>query len=212
MILRMAVIAALLSPSLAWAGDDEDDFFKESTPEKKGANAGVPDSGAFKADDDIDIPSYTAPVKLETKEEDEKDLTGFSNPKYGLGAASKMPLDVAGASPLKDNWAPSIVFMDSDAVVLEIPVLYARNRAEFDGVAYWLVAEAIADGKKVAESRMQVTRDAIADKGPSIQFFRMFAPVPSGAGVLEVRVSKASSAAGKPELLFTRTATYALGS
>ena len=209
MILRITLLAAILVPSFAWAGDEEDDFFKETSTEKKGANAGVPDSGAFKSDDDIDIPTYTAPVKVETKEEDEKDLTSFS--KYGIGSATKMPMDVSGASPLKDNWAPTIVFMDADAVVLEIPVMYARKRSEFDGVAYWLVAEVVADGKKVAESRTQITRDAIADRGPSVQFFRMFAPVPSGAGVLEVRVSKAASAAGKPELLFTRTANYKLG-
>ena len=54
-------------------------------------------------------------------------------------------------------------------------------------------------------------REAIADKGPSVQFFRMFAPVPGASGVLEVKVSKLGNAAtAKPDLLFTRSVSYKL--
>jgi hypothetical protein len=77
-------------------------------------------------------------------------------------------------------------------------------------VAYWLVAEAFADGKKVAESRIQVTRDAIADKGPSVQFFRIFTPVPAASGVIVVNIGKAPSLAAKPALLYTRSVNYKL--
>ena len=119
-----------------------------------------------------------------------------------------MPLDVVGKDVLGDNWAPQVVIADKDAVVVEIPVMYARNRTEFDGVAYWLVVESFADGKKVAEQRVQVNRDAIADKGPSIQFFRLFTPVQAASGIVEVKVGKATSSSAKPTPLFTRSVNY----
>lgn len=186
--------------------DEEDDLFKEEG-DKKGNNAEVPDAGSFKSDeDDIDIPTFTSKKAVDK----EKDLSAFVDPRSTVGSSTRMPVDVVGKDVLGDNWAPSVVIADTDAVVVELPVLYARSRAEFDGVAYWLVAESYADGKKVAEQRIQVTRDAIADKGPSIQFFRMFTPVPSAAGVVEVKVGKATTSAGKPTPLFTRSVSYKL--
>lgn len=185
--------------------DEDDDLFKDDG--KKGKNADVPDASSFRDEDDIEIPMYTPPPPAEDKE---KDLSAFVNPATTVGSTTKMPLDVVGKDVLGDNWSPTVVIADKDAVVVEIPVLYARNRGEFDGVAYWLVAETYADGKKVAEQRVMVTRDAIADKGPSIQFFRMFTPTSAAAGVIEVKVGKATSAAGKPTLLFTRSVNYKL--
>jgi hypothetical protein len=121
-----------------------------------------------------------------------------------------MPADAASKDVLADNWGPQVVVSDKDAVVVELPVLYARNRAGFDGVAYWLVAEAFADGKRVAQSRVEITTDTVADKGPSVQFFRLFTPVPAASGVIVVNVSKAASATAKPTLLFTRSVNYKL--
>jgi hypothetical protein len=193
----------------AVADDEDDEFFKETKPsDQKGANAGVPDSSSFNEDDDIDIPTAPlTPVKVEA----ERDLSGFDGALSTLGNATRMPVDVTGAKPLADNWSPTIAYTDVASVVVELPVLYAKGKSEFDGVAYWLVAEVYADGKKVAESRVSVTRDAIAEKGPSVHFFRLFSPVPGATGVLEVKVGKATSGAGKPELLFTRSVKYAVG-
>lgn len=192
------------------ADDDDDDFFKEPAEgaAKKGNNEGVPDASSFEDPDDFEMPTFTAAPVAKAAPDAEKDLSAFADPRNGIGSSTKMPVDTMGKDVLGDNWSPSVVIADKDAVVVEVPVLYGRNRAEFDGVAYWLVAEVYADGKKVAESRMQVTRDAIADKGPSIQFFRMFAPVPAAAGMLEVRVGKSASAAGKPVPLFVRSVNY----
>jgi len=214
--LRIALLLALAlgaAPALAdssedgpFVADEEDDLFKED--DKKGKNSDIPDAGSFNdADDDMDIPTFTT---AKPEADKEKDLSAFVDPRSSVGSSTKMPLDVVGKDVLGDNWGPQIVISDADAVVVEIPVLFARDRAAFDGVAYWLVAETYADGKKVAESRMQVTRDAIADKGPSIQFFRLFTPVAAAAGVIEVKVGKASSSAAKPTLLFTRSVGYKL--
>lgn len=198
----LMLFALGVAPALA---DEEDDLFKESG-ENKGNNADIPDATSFKDEDDMDMPVFSA-VKAVDKE---KDLSAFIDPRTTVGSSTKMPLDVVGKDVLGDNWGPSVVVADKDAVVIELPVLYARNRAEFDGVAYWLVLEAVADGKKVAQSRVEITRDAIADKGPSIQFFRVFAPVPAAAGVIVLNVSKAASASAKPTLLFTRSVNYKL--
>lgn len=190
---------AVPAPAPAVAADDDDDFFSEKKPENLGANAGMPDGNSFKDDDELNIPQAPPPeAKVIVKPPPEAEPGGG------------MPLLTADQKPLNDNWAPAIVITQKDAVVIEMPVLYGLNKKEFDGVAFWLVAEVWADGKKVAESRTNVTRDSIADKGPSIQFFRMFTPVAAPSGVLEVKVSKVVST-GKPELLFTRSVKYALG-
>ncbi|MFN7144688.1 MAG: hypothetical protein ACK4YP_13010 [Myxococcota bacterium] len=203
---QVLLLALALFAGPAFAQDEEDDLFDDSK-EKKGNNADVPDAGSFSDEDDLGIPTFNTPKPAEDKE---KDLSAFVDPRTSVNSTTKMPIDVVGKDVLGDNWAPTIAIADKDAVVVEIPVLYARARAEFDGVAYWLVAETYADGKKVAEQRVQVTRDTIADKGPSIQFFRMFTPVSSTAGVIEVKVGKSTSAAGKPTLLFARSVTYKL--
>jgi hypothetical protein len=183
----------------AVVADDDEDLFKDES-EKKGNNGDIPDAASFKDEDDMDIPTFEAPVKVVEK------VKAAPAAPANVG----MPADIAGKEVLADNWGPQVVVADKDAVVVEMPVLYARNRAGFDGVAYWLVAEAFADGKRVAQSRVEITTDAVADKGPSIQFFRLFTPVPSAAGVIVVNVSKAASATAKPTLLFTRSVNYKL--
>lgn len=186
---------------LAEEGDDED-LFKDNSKKPKDKV----DVNQFADEDDIKI-DVSLPVKEKPPAED---LSAYADPRQTIAPNTKMPIDTVGKTVLSDNWAPVVVVADKDAIVVEMPVLYARSRSEFDGVAYWLVAEAYADGKKVAESRMQVTRDAIADKGPSIQFFRLFAPVQSPAGLVELRVGKAASSAAKPTPLFTRSVQYKL--
>ncbi len=190
-------VAPATPPTVAVAGDDDDDFFTEKKPESTGVNAGI-GNGDFKDDDDLNIPQAPKPV-----------AKVIVTPPPEAAAGPSMPMLDGNTKPLGDNWKPEVVITDKDAVVIELPVLYALNKKEFDGVSYWLVAEVWADGKKVSESRTNVTRDAIADKGPSIQFFRMFTPVSAAAGVLEVKVSKTASG-GKSELLFTRSVKYAV--
>lgn len=210
-LLLVALLALGIGPAHAaddtsdLLADDDDDLFQ--------------DNSAKKSDDKVDVSKFAdedgfqmeiaAPAK-KAEVDAEKDLSAYADPRQTVAPNTKMPIDTVGKAVLGDNWAPMVVVTDQDAVVVEIPVLYSRSRAEFDGVAYWLVAEAYADGKKVSESRMQVTRDAIADKGPSIQFFRMFAPVPAASGVIEVKVGKAASSAAKPSPLFTRSVQYKL--
>ena len=130
------------------------------------------------------------------------------------GSASATPpgiqLDVVGKSPLGDNYEPAIVAYDRDSVVVELPVLLGRSRADFDGISYCIVAEVFADGNKVAEARQQVTSASLAEFGPSFAFIKMLAPVTAKSGKLEVRLSKASNMSAQPTQLFSRTISYQL--
>lgn len=210
-LLLVALLALGIGPATAaenssdLLADDDDDLFQDNSSKKSDDKVDVT---KFADDEGFQMDVAAPPKKVE--EDAERDLSAYADPRQSVAPNTKMPIDTVGKSVLGDNWAPMVVVTDQDAVVVEIPVLYARSRAEFDGVAYWLVAEAYSDGKKVSEARMQVTRDAIADKGPSIQFFRMFAPVPGATGVIEVKVGKAASSAAKPSPLFTRSVQYKL--
>lgn len=199
-------VEATTVPAVA---DEEDDFFTKSTStEEKGANAGVPSSDSFHDDEEIEIAA--APPPKPKVDAGERDLGGFDG-KLTVVNTSKLPVDTSGASVLGDNWGPTVAFTAESAVVIDMPVLYAKSKAEFDGVAYWLVAEAYADGKKVAESRVSITRDGIAETGASVQFFRVYVPVAAKTGMVEMKVGKASTNAGKPEPLFTRSVKYTVG-
>lgn len=199
MLTRLLVLSSLIILTSGSArADEEDDLFKTDASQSR--NAGVPDASAFSAgSDDYDIPAYQAPVKVEPKVEAPK------------GPPSRLPLDLAGKMPLADNWGPTVVAMDVDSVVVELPVLYANGGQGFDGAAYWLVAEAYSNGVKVSESRTLVNKDTVAGKGPSVQFFRLSAPVGATSGVLEVKVSKLATTSGaKPALVISRSVNFQL--
>lgn len=202
----VAMADVALDEPLAVA-DDDDDFFSKTTPaDQKGANAGIPSSDSFHDDEEIDI-AVTAPP---TAKGENSGIGGFDGALTTL-SPGKLPLDTSRATLLGDNWGPTIAFSAESAVVVDMPVLYAKSKAEFDGVAYWLVAEAYADGKKVGESRVNVTREAIADLGASVHFFRLYVPVAAKSGMVELKVGKASGTATKAEPLFTRSVKYTLG-
>lgn len=212
---HLFLATCLVGPAAAWA-DEEDDLFKDDG-KKKGVNADVPDSNSFDDNEEITIappaPAAEAPVKVQQAPRVERRAAApaVAAAPEAASTAGGFPIDAAAASILGDNWGPKIAFTTADAVVVDIPVLYGKSRAEFDTMAAWLVAEAYVEGKKVAESRVQITKESVADKSPSVQFFRLFTPVPGKGGVVEIKISKSGSAGAKPELLFTRSVPYKLG-
>ncbi len=205
-VFTLAFVCALgATPRIARAADatdpvagDDDDFFKKDDKPKP---PDVPDASAFNSgEDDMQI---AAPIEVTPPP------PPVAAPSVAAGP-SKLGLDLNGKTPLADNWGPTVAYTTVDSVVVEIPVLYAVNGAGFDGNAYWLLAEVYADGKKIGEERTQVMKETVSSKGPSVEFFRFFAPVSAPNGVLEVRVSKIASGATKPSLLFTRSVSYTL--
>jgi hypothetical protein len=159
----------------------------------------------------LDDPMDDALGELEGVPEKEKPKPAQAE---ATGSAGGPPpgvqLDVVGKSPLADNYEPAIVAYDRDSVVVELPVLLGRSRADFDGIAYCIVAEVFADGNKVAEARQLVTSASLAEFGPSFAFIKMLAPVTAKSGKLEVRLSKASSMSAQPTQLFSRSVSYQL--
>jgi hypothetical protein len=180
----------LLAP--AHAADEDDDLFSTAPKEKKQES-----TGSFSDDEEIEIPVYVPPPPKE-------------EPKVRSAAAGgALPFDLAGKAALGDHFPATVAFVAPGAVVVDLPVVVATDAAAFDGVAYWLVVEASADGKKVAETRTQVTRDALAGGAPSVVWFRTFVPVAGESGLVELRVGKATSPAAKPSPILTRSVPYA---
>jgi len=197
--LLTAALLALHLATPAYAGDDDDDLFTAPPPTET-KKKDEPDAKSFTDDSDVDMPTF-ASVPKPTK--------GAADG----GGVGPLPRAWKNKEPLTDSFAPSIVYIegarpDAGIVVLDLPVVYATDAAAFDGVTYWLVAEGWADGKKAAETRVLITRDAIADGVPSVQDFRLSVPVSAAGGLVEVRVGQATSAAAKPTPLFTRSVPY----
>lgn len=202
--LLTAALLALHLATPAYAGNDDDDDLFTSPPPAATKNKDEPDAKSFTDDSDVDMPTF-ASVPKPTK--------GAADGSGGAGGSGPLPREWKNKAALTDSFAPSLVYIDGarpDAgiVVIDLPVVYANDAAAFDGVTYWLVAEAWADGKKAAETRVLVTRDAIADGVPSVQDFRLSVPIGAAGGLVEVRVGQAASAAAKPTPLFTRSVAY----
>ena len=125
-------------------------------------------------------------------------------------AATSISLSVVGKTPLADNYIPKVVATDRDSIVVELPVLLGRSRADFDGTPYWLVATVSVDGVKVAESRQYVSEQSLAEFGPSFAFVKLLAPVSSTSGAAEIKVSKAKDANSAGQSLFRKAVRYSL--
>lgn len=188
LLLFTAAFPAFADDPLA---DDDADLFKE-----KQAEATTSGATKFQEEDDIVIP-----IEKPKPPEPAKAAPP-------AGPARSLGLDLSSAKPFGDNWAPTLSVVEKDAVVVDMPVLYGSGKASYAGKDAWLIAEVWSDGKKLTESRVYVTKDAIADQAASVQFFRLYSPTTADSGVLEVKVSRLVSGATKNELLFTRSVSY----
>lgn len=216
-MLALAALIGFAAPSLASADDeldlsvvadddDEFDFLKgNDAPKESEPNT---DFDLLDAEED-----EFSNFKLAPAETDVEPVEVQARGQIAVSSrSSKLPFDVAGKVALEDNFPAQVVYVDNDAVVIELPVLVARDAADHGGVSYWLVAEVYSDGMKVAESRQLVNKSSVAQTGPTIAFFKMLAPVPDAAGTLEIRVGQAKGNSGAPEALFTKPVKYKLGS
>ena len=142
--------------------------------------------------------------------DEEEEFADFELRPRGPSKAPRLPFTLAGKRPLADNYPAEVIFSSPDAVVVELPVLLARSRADFQGETYWLVNQVFVAGRAVAESRQLVSAAAISQSGPTIAFVKMLVPVEELRGELEVRVSRCADVADEPELLFSQSVSYTL--
>ena len=134
----------------------------------------------------------------------------FENPsKAPSRAVAKVSLETSGKMPLVGNYNGTIVVKDIDSLVVELPVLVARDSSDYVGGEYWIAAEVTVDGKRVTESRQLVTRASVADLGPTVIWMKSNVPVNSDRGSVEIKVSKISST-GNIQSLFTKNVDYSL--
>lgn len=117
-------------------------------------------------------------------------------------------LDVAGKAPHADNYPLSVVAVDRDAVVVEIPVLLARARVEVLA-PYTLQATFFVGGVRATEVSQRVEPASAAEFGPTFAFLKAMVPVVERSGEVKVEV-RLVPAKGEPTLLLTRTTGYTL--
>ena len=201
-----------LLATLAFADDDDEfGFLDEGDEAAAAAKAAQITSGDFELEEEDDFGDWEeAPPPTERDLGPGPELTGRTSATVGTNKATALPYSVVGKVPMADNYEASVVFADRDAVGVDLPVLLARNPGDYEGRSYWLCAEVYADGMKVAESRQQVTKAAIAQAGPTIAFVKMLVPVPAAKGTLEIRVGKATASGGPSTELFARKVDYQL--
>jgi hypothetical protein len=117
-------------------------------------------------------------------------------------------LEVAGKTPLANNYPASIVAVDRDAVVLELPVLVARSREGAE--PFVLIGSVFVGATKVGEVRQSFDAASLAEFGPTFAFLKLAAPVASPTGELKVVVAKAKADGTGAVELFTQTTAYHL--
>lgn len=187
-------------------GEEESEADENSDPDEDLDLAPIEDEGSPLGDLENDPKLKDAPTRGEKTGEGTRDRTGAAEPAPAAGIA----LEVVGKTPLADNYPARIVATDRDAVVVELPVLLGRSRADFTGKGYWIVAEVLVDGKKSVETRQQVTAASLAEFGPTFMFVKLLAPVPAKTGNVEIKVSRLDTPTAAPKALFSRTVEYKL--
>jgi len=166
----------------------------------------------------LDAPDADEPDEFlgnfESFEEEDEMADSFEQPqsrRISAPAATPGPitLEVAGKSILADNYPLSVIAVDRDAVVIELPVLVAKSRIGLEG-AFQLQADVYAGDIKVAQVRQTVEKASLAEFGPSFVFLKVLAPVIEREGQIKIVVKKAGADGRGATELFSRTTPYAL--
>ena len=118
-------------------------------------------------------------------------------------------LNTEAKLPLADNYPLSILAKDIDALVVELPVLVAQARSDFEK-DYWLIAEVRVNGSQVGESRQLVTSASLSDLAASFAWLKVFVPVADAQGTVEFIVSQGDPETGEATALFSVSTAYSL--
>lgn len=221
---------ALLNPAFAGSSDDEITWDTDPTVlmirggTAKGSPSDADDEpdGDDEPDDEVvDVPTAVKRDPAATADaapiapkpgDDEFVFDAPPPPPPAPVVAPALPgpiaLEVAGKEPFADNYPASIVAVDRDDVVVELPVMVAKSRA--GAQPFVLIAQFYAGTQEVGEVRQAFDAAALAEFGPTFAFLKVVAPVVDAKGELKVIVSKAKADGTGAAPLFTRTVPYAL--
>ncbi len=121
----------------------------------------------------------------------------------------RVPLEVTGKKPLADNYPLSVVHVERDAVVVELPILVAGSKASVE-TAFAIIVEVSVDDALVSRATQVVDPASLAEFGPTFAFMKILAPVIDKEGRVTVFVGRAAADGTSPEPLFSRSTPYAL--
>jgi hypothetical protein len=226
-------LSALAVPALAGTDDDgltwgEDDLLSDEDDDKGAKKGELPTRSGPKSlgdepEEEFDLLSDdTEPVEPaflgDFNDDEAVDLgLGFEPdeaPRKRASAPSTtgpkaITLDVAGKQPLADNYALTVVAVERDAVVIELPVLVSTSRVGLDA-PFVLVGEVYSSEGKVATTSTIIRPESLAEFGPSFVFLKMFAPVMEKEGEVTIKVKKTKLDGSGAADLFSRATPYTL--
>ncbi len=156
-------------------------------------------------------PLPTVTITTKTPGEDEfvfEEPIAPPTPPVAAVQPGPVALDVAGKEALANNYPASIVAVDRDAVVIELPVLVAKSRAGTE--PFVLIASVFVGATKVGEVRQSFEPASLAEFGPTFAFMKVSAPVVDAKGEIKIVVAKAKPDGTGAVPLFTQTAAYQL--
>ena len=159
----------------------------------------LPEFGEEDPVEDFDVPEEDMMIP---EVEEEVDIRGREEDR-GI----TLPID--GKLPLMDNYPLQVVAKDLDAIVVELPVLIAQSRSDFEQ-EFWLVTEIRVNGERVGETRQLVTAESLSDLAASFTWVKAFVPVSESRGTVEFRVDREDPETGEAQPQFTASTSYEL--
>jgi hypothetical protein len=192
---------------------EEDPDLGDDPPEDLDGPIGDPDEPGFDEDppeDSVRTARMSSPGDLEDPDESARSdrRPPKAAPAKPAGPA-RLDLSTDDMEVLGGGYDFSVVAVDLDAVVVELPVLVARSGSDFAGEDFWVVAEFLLGDTKVGEARYLVTQAGIADLGPTIVWVKQHVPVVEERGTIQVKVSR-QGGEDPPQNLFSKSAPYKL--
>ncbi len=183
----LPMLALFSTPAVAIADPDDDLDFLEAEPAPK-TNESIEDF------DSID--------ELEFEE------GAFRAPPPGA-VTDPVGLAVLGKSVLAGNYPLAVVAAEPAAVLVELPVLVAKSRADVETPFELRVTFVVDEGAPVVHSERWAPA-LVPRSGPAWSFFKVLLPAGRESGAITATVTRHVEGAEQPEALFETTVGYAL--
>jgi len=187
---RAALLLVLAVPTLAGAtGEEEDEPEYGSLP-----TTGLPDVRHLDLDEEDDSFEFEGPVDPPTEV---------------TPSAAPLTLDVTGKEPLAGTFSLSVVAVASGAVVVELPVYLASDRASTEA-GFLLVADVYNGDAKVTEVRQEIQAASLIEGAPTYAFLKALVPVTTPTGTVRMVVKTTALDGTEAQELFTKSVDYVL--
>ena len=181
------------SSDLPEEGIDDPDWDMDSPPDE------LPEIDSEDPSEDFDEPEDDL---MMPEEEQSVDIRGRKEDRGIM-------LETEGKRPLAGNYPLQILSKDLDAIVVELPILVAQARSDFQA-DFWITAEVRVNGNQIGESRQLVNAASLSDLAASFAWIKMFVPVAEAQGTVEFVVKRLDAESEESETLFSVSSAYQL--